>query len=644
MSFRAAVIALGAVALAACAEPPKREPTWQRVTEHVWRSPGTPAAYALVDGDGALLFGAPEGADPSELQYAGITALEGAYLTHHHRDSVAQAAAWAATGIPVRAPRASAPWLTPEGVHKFWRGFLPSATPPAAASASARLLGTWDYLVAPAGLAAVDCSLDDGAAFDWRGWRITPVATPGHSRGHMAFAARRAGQPTSKPLVFCGDALASPGKLWTPYTTEWDPAGDDGLKAAAASLRALLLLDPAALFPEHGEPILEAPGAALLQTAEAAAAAGFLKSYERYTERRGDPPAVRLFDRTQIGTDGRKPWTRLTGRLHFTGSTYALASRNGGLCLVDPAGDQLSAQVVRAQLQRIARDLEIAVLTHPHADHYGAAHEFAVREGLEIWALDEVAAVIAAPAYRRAPHAHPRPLTVDRTFRDGQRVAWNEFTLTFRRLPGHSQWGSVIFAEVDDRKVAFVGDAFLHPQHDGGTGGWAGLNGGFPSDVADSAALLLAERPHWVLASRGGAFEFVAADWERRLAWAQEAARACDRLSTTGRHRADWNPGLVRVEPFAARAATGEATRIEIVAENPLEFPQTLTVEIPGRGLFADIRRLIEVPPGGTVRMPLSLSILDTAIPGPQVLPLRIRAGGVERGDDAYFVLEVERP
>lgn len=642
MTRRFAVAAL-ALFLAACAEPPKREPTWSRVSEHVWRSPGTPAAYALIDGDAALLFGAPAGADPLELQYAGITGLEGVVLTHHHRDSVLQAPAWSGRGLTVRAPRASAPWLTPEGVQGFWRGFLPPSPPPAEPGAKARTFETWDYLVLPEGMAAVDCSLEDGRSFDWRGWTITPVATPGHSRGHMAYAARRKASPQAKPLVFCGDALAGPGTLWSPYTTDWDAAGDEGLRAAAASLRALLALDPDALFPEHGAAILDAPGAALTKAAEAAAEAAFLKSYERFTkERKKSPPVIKFLDRTQVGSDGRKPWTRLSDHLHFTGNMYAVSSRRNGMWIIDPSGELVAAQMVRGQIQRIGGDPELVTLTHPHGEHYSGLHELPTRGGaLEVWVLDQIAGVVTDPAYRRAPHLHPRPVRVDRVVKDGETVTWRDYALNFRRLPGHSGFASAIVTEIDGKKVVFVGDSFLHPDQGGGSGGWSGFNGGFPGDYAGSAAAVLSLRPDWILASRGGPFEFVAADWERRVEWANAAAGACDRLSPSGRHRLDWDPNLVRVEPFLSRAAPAAAVRVEIIVTNPLDRPQTLGLEIAGRGFFADVRRSVAVEAHGSSRLLLPLVLRDTALPGTHVFPIRVLAGDVERGDDALFALDV---
>jgi len=65
------------------------------------------------------------------------------------------------------------------------------------------------------------------------------IETPGHSFDHVAITARKGAGPL---LVFCGDALAWPGKLWSPYTTDWDHWTDAGLTPAAQSLRKLAKL------------------------------------------------------------------------------------------------------------------------------------------------------------------------------------------------------------------------------------------------------------------------------------------------------------------------------------------------------------------------------------------------------------------
>ena len=66
-----------------------------------------------------------------------------------------------------------------------------------------------------------------------------------------AFAARKG--TDGKLVLLAGDALAGPGTIWYPYTTDWDHWTDAGLKPAAGSLRQLAALKPDLLLPAHGD-------------------------------------------------------------------------------------------------------------------------------------------------------------------------------------------------------------------------------------------------------------------------------------------------------------------------------------------------------------------------------------------------------
>ena len=182
------------------------------------------------------------------LEAHGVKAIDGVLLTHHHRDTAAAAAAFLAKRVPVRAPRASAPWLTPGGVAQYWKESLPLRNSRTA------------YLVLPEGLDGIDCSLTDGQAIKWEGWKIDVIDTPGHSLAHVALIAQKADGPR---IVFCGGAFASAGKLWAPYTTDWDHWTDAGLKPAAASLRRLIEQKPDVLCPAHGPVVAKDAEAAL---------------------------------------------------------------------------------------------------------------------------------------------------------------------------------------------------------------------------------------------------------------------------------------------------------------------------------------------------------------------------------------------
>ncbi len=294
-----------------------------------WVSGRDRPGYALVSGGRALLIDAA--ALPDGLKGHGVKTVDAVWLTHHHRDSAAFAGRYLADGVAVRAPKASVPWLTPDGVKKYWKESLPLRGSRTA------------YLVLPEGLAGVDCSLAEGTALEWGGWSLRVVAAPGHSHDHIAIAARKG---KGELLIFCGDALAGPGKLWSPYTTDWDHWTDAGLRPTAASLRKLAKLGPAVLLPAHGPVIGRDATGALEKTAKAVEEVAFLKSFERYTkDRLGGAPKYRFLAREQAGSNGSKPWSRLSKHLWVTGNTFVLASDDGPVLVVDPWAPNSAKQI-----------------------------------------------------------------------------------------------------------------------------------------------------------------------------------------------------------------------------------------------------------------------------------------------------------
>jgi len=69
-----------------------------------------------------------------------------------------------------------------------------------------------------------------------------------------------------------------------------------------------------------------------------------------------------------------------------------------------------------------------------------------------------------------------------------------------------------------------------------------GLNRSHPLLYAASAQKVLDAKPEWVLAEHGGAFEFNAEDFRRRVDWGKVSAKAADTLCVSGSLLHDWDP------------------------------------------------------------------------------------------------------
>jgi glyoxylase-like metal-dependent hydrolase (beta-lactamase superfamily II) len=600
---------------------------WVEVLPGVWRSPGLPAGYALLDGASALLIDAPAGTAAARAFPA--TRIDAVLLTHHHRDTCAAAARYLAGKVPVRAAKESAEWLLPEKVRKYWQESLPLRNSRTA------------YLVLADGLDGVDYSLADGQHIDWHGWDLQVVATPGHSRDHLAFAARKG--KDGPLLVFCGDALAEPGKVWSPYTTDWDHWTDAGLKPAAQSLRKLAELKPATLLPAHGAVIKKDAVAALEQTAKNVEEMGFLKSFERFTKiRLKDAPEYKFLAKEQAESNGSKPWSRVSDHLWLTGNTYVLISKeDNAFLVVDPWDKRSADQVAKLKADQKLGPMEVVMFSHAHFDHYDGIYHLPDRDKFAVWTLDQVATPLAEPGLLRAPFLDARPVRIDKRYQDGDTAAWREYRFRFHHLPGQTEFTMGVETTIDGKRCYFTADNWFHQDQFSGTGGWMGLNRSYPLPYAESARKVLDAAPDWVLAEHGGPFEFNAEDWRRRVEWGKVGARAADALCVSGNHRRDWDPHLVHVEPLIHKARAGATLKATLVAANPLPGAAKLAVLLEGRGLAEDQRWELDVPAGGSARRAVTVRLGDKVPAGRQVLALRVLEGDRVDGCDAFLAVDV---
>jgi glyoxylase-like metal-dependent hydrolase (beta-lactamase superfamily II) len=622
------VLAVGLAAWLGRAGPRDAPPkgVWQKVHTAgaltVFRGDTAPAAYLLAVGEKALLIDAPGG--PDRLRPPPGVAVEAVLLTHHHRDTVAGAGDWLKAKVPVRAAKASAEWLTRETVARFWKESIPLRTSGTA------------YFVVPEGIDGIDYSLADGQSIDFAGYKVAVAATPGHSRDHLAFAVSKPG--AGGPLVFCGDAVTGGGKLWTPFTTDWDHWTDAGLKPAAASLRKLAKLKPAALFPARGPVVAEDPAALLDRAAAAIEEVAFLKSFERFTNRLGHPPKYDfLVPKEQVGSAGEKPWARVSEHLWLTGNTYVLVSKPGNACLVlDPWGQRSVDQVEKLRKEEKLGPVEVVAFSHAHFDHYDGVYTLPGREGYKIWALDIVAGPLTDPFRFRAPFLDARPIRFDRVLKDGETATWREYALTFHALPGQTAFTSGIKTVIDGKRCLFTADNFFHQEQYSGSGGWMGLNRSYPVVYAQSAKQVLNLAPKWVLAEHGGPYVFAAEDYRRRVQWGEAAGQAADAVCVSGNHQLDWNPHRVSVEPIRLTARPGDEMTVTVHAAHDPARPR-ITVSLLGRSVTVETRPGAEVSQRVTLRLPRDLGR------GRHIFPVVADAGDGETADP-FLAVDVIGP
>lgn len=618
---------LGVIAWLGRAGQEKAVSAWTEVVPGVLRSPGQPAAYALVDGDRALLIDAPLG--PQEAAKAGLGKIDMVLLTHYHRPSCQAVGAFLQDRIPVRAAKAAEEWLSPARVQKYWQESLPLRNSRTA------------YLVTPAGFEGIGYDLVPGQTISWRGWDVQIVDTPGHARSHLAFLVRKG----KTRIAFVGGALAVPGKMWAPYTTDWDHWTDAGLTPAAKSLRLLAKLQPDILCPAHGPVIAKDAPAALLQTAAAVEDVAFLKSFERFTkERLGNQPNYAFLVKEQAMSNGSKPWSKVSDHLFLTGNTYVLTSRDNVCLMIDPWDKRGADQFAKLHKDQNLGPLEVVMFSHAHYDHYDGIYYLPDRDKFQVWTLDRVATPIADPFLWRAPFLDARPVRIDRRPRAGDTLAWREYRFRFQHLPGQSEFTMGFETTIDGKRCYFTADNFFHQDMFSGSGGWMGLNRSFPLPYAASAQKVLDAAPDWVLAEHGGPFEFSAEDFRRRVQWGQASAKSADVLCPSGNHLVDWNPHRIHFEPLVQKAKPGAKLKGTLVVSNPLAKAAKVLVRLEGRAFLADQNWDADAAAGATVRHEVNFQLKNDVPAGRQIFPLRVMREGALDPVDAFLAVDVEAP
>lgn len=604
----------------------KAPPAWTPVVPGVLRSPGAVAGYALIEGEHALLIDAPSAADG--LAAHGVRTIDSVLLTHYHRDSCAAVGTFLKASA-IKAPIQAAEWLAPGSVRKYWKDSIPLRGSRTA------------YLVVPQGWEGIDYTLADGLSIDWQSWKLTVVDTPGHALAHVAIVAQKKDGPR---IVFCGGAFAQAGKLWAPYTTDWDHWTDAGLKPTAASLRRLLEQKPDVLCPAHGPVVTKGAEAAIRQTLDSVEEVAFLKSFERFTKKRvGDPPQYRFLAKEQAESNGSRPWSRVSEHVWLTGNTYVLTSKDGPSLMLDPWDQRSVDQFAKLQKDQDVGPLEVVMFSHAHFDHYDGIYPLPGREKFAVWALDVVARPLADPLRWRAPFLDIRPVQFDKTPRDGESLSWREYTFRFHHLPGQSVYTMGVEATIDGKRCFFTADNFFHQDMFSGSGGWMGLNRSSPLMYAASAQKVLDARPEWVLAEHGGPFEFNEEDFRRRVRWGQAAAKSADALCLSGNHLSDWDPHRVHVEPLIQKAKPGDTVKGVLVVTNPLQRKEKLTAAMDGRGLTADQTWELEVGAGAIGRRDIRVRLADNVPGGRHVFALRSTGPDGRDGSDTFFVVDVEQ-
>jgi glyoxylase-like metal-dependent hydrolase (beta-lactamase superfamily II) len=538
-----------------------------QVAPDVFRYADSANSYLIRSGREGILVDIGTGDVLDHLGEFGVDRVTDVLMTHHHRDGAQGLARAAAEGIRVWVPATERDLFERVDVHWQMRP----------------LDNVYDLredrfsLLEPVAVAGV---VPDYRTRAFGGVDVTTVPTPGHTPGSVSYVVERGG----RRLVFSGDLVAAPGKVWSLAATQWTYTGIEGIGATIVSSLELLDRRPDVLLPAHGDPI-EDPRAAI----------ELLNSrLQELIDQRS--PAWRLAALRD------RPYLEISRHLLLNrtavANSFVLLSDSGGALVIDfgydfttglPSGfDRSSRRPWLATLPALRRlhrvdRVEVALPTHYHDDHVAGFNLLRDVEGTEVWSPPNMTRIFREPRRFDLPCLWYDPIGVDREVPFGRPVKWREYDLTFHELPGHTLYAAAIEFEVDGRRVLATGDqqnGLWVPGEREEILNYQYRNGFRIDDFERSAALYRRLKPDLLISGH----------WQPRPMTGEYLDMLADKGATVARlHRellpletVDFGAGGfgAAIEPYQSTVATGDLLALEVLVRNPFDRPNEACVRL----------------------------------------------------------------
>ena len=447
------LIAIGLFCAAdVCAESPRFEQlkTDSGLDLFLWRDVCN--VYVLREGNAAILINVGDGSVLEHLGELGVRKLDWVLLTDHHREECQGHPKLKPWRPQVAAPeKERALFERPSDFRKM----KPSLGDAFTVYGASYVRPPVEPLAIQRGLRAMD-------AFTWRGREFWCLETPGSSPGGMSYLIK-----TDRGwLAFSGDVMLAGGRMHNWFDTEWDYGFAAGLYALVASTSLLESFEPALLLPSHG-PVIRQPKAELhaYQQKLRRLARLYVRGYSIGVFDNADQDAVsrpsavpHVWQTTKRLFKFKEPyWSNLT--LLLADSGRALMFDCG--CL-DAAKLDATLELMKQRLGLKGID---AILITPHArrSHHGRparAREIG-RENLDARPRGGKVRTSAAVRYACPISAYGLGIDsvpIDRTFKSGEKFAWEGYEFTVDWMPGQTEFGCCVHGMIDGRRVAFTGD------------------------------------------------------------------------------------------------------------------------------------------------------------------------------------------
>ncbi len=512
----------------------------------------------------------------------GLGTIDWVLYTHYHRDQCSGASLMKKHGVKIAVPASEARFFN--DATNFWL------------NSDRWLYHRFDFRPEAFVLresVSTDRALNPGETFEWEGFQIQTVPTPGHTDGSLTYIVEIDGEK----IAFTGDLIYGPGQVWQFYSYQKKFAGiprdyqslGGGMFEVETSLDLVLSSKPTMFVPSHGL-VMKDPKQAvdlLWENLEPAMKNYFSLVAWRVHEREGVDGYKRIDVQPPYNVPMPPPLpATLPKWVHraITTSWY-IQAEDKSIFVFDCGHVNALAEYDRMVKSGEVSAIDGVWISHYHDDHVISINDLRRQYGTKVYAQKELVDILERPTAYSLPCIYPESIHVNHALSDGEVFHWKGYKMTGFYYPGQTIYHDGLLVEHDGENVFMNGDAFIN---------WGleddciynrcflgkdGANYGFEK----CARLLLKLKPQVLLAAHYGAVPFSPEYLEAAIETLQERSKLFNKVFPWDDCNFGIDPTWIRAYPYRQTILKGQEVVIEVRAFNHSDSPRRLwaTLRVP---------------------------------------------------------------
>ena len=598
-------------------------------------------SYIIRDGDSALLFDLGDGGGLAHLDKIGVRQVEWILFTHHHREQCQGIGKVDRNITKVAAPGVERELFENPTRFRKWYPKLGDKYSVYGAS----------YVRPPRVPIPIDKVLADGETFSWRDYTIKCLDTPGHSPGSMSYLIRRKGGA----VVFTGGVMHDGARMTTWYDSEWDYGYGKGVDVMLSSVDKLIEENPILAFPSHG-PVIHSATKQFNTYREKLMQfrASYIRGYPvgkvpaRESDPISKPTAFSLMNQVTPHLYKLNP--------EYLGKNFSIIISDDGRGLILDCGlfpEVLLHKLIQGMKKHLGlKQIDALWISHMHGDHFLLGPILREKYGVKSWTLDRIADKCENPRrydYAALIYSYGSGIDgmkIDKPFRDGESVDWEDYKVQIDWMPGQTEFGCCLWLDIDGQRIAFTGDNLFANSADESQNGHEAVvarnSSIFEEGYLLGSRYLKDLNPDLVMGSHSYVMPNPAGLLNRYHEWSKEIIRLYKDLLPEKDYEYLYDPYWVSAFPYRVDLSSRDTQVVEVTVRNFRSTPQAHRVELKlPSGVTAEPAVLEgTVKPESRSSFPVKLTVdRKLASPSLQIVPFDITLDGRHHGELFDFII-----